>query len=167
MFRFGFHAGDELPHSHTSQHQYGLSPRVVHWFGCYLVSKKKKSFRFWYVFSFGLLFRNIRRTWKLHVHSIVSKPSWHDQFKMTKRTKYENRQYVTPLSQKYKAMRRVIQHKQTDQEEKSNKTKYICIYIYSEVQFDEVNKYSPVQEGERKHRLNGKKKEGGGEGMIF
>ncbi len=137
----------------------------MHWLGCYLVSKKK-CFRFWYVFSFGLSFHNIRnrsKTWKLHVHSIVSNrlmrepPPRHDQFKMTKHTKYENRQYVTPLSQKYKAMRRVIQHKQTDQEEKAIKQNiyvyiyihiyiHICIYIYSEVQFDD--KYSPVREGE-------------------
>lgn len=53
----------------------------------------------------------------------------HDQFKMTKHTKYENRQYVTPLSQKYKAMRRVIQHKQTDQEKKAIKQN-IYVYIY-------------------------------------
>lgn len=52
-----------------------------------------------------------------------------DRFKMTKHTKYENRQYVTPLSQKYKAMRRVIQHKQTDQEEKAIKQN-IYVYIY-------------------------------------
>ncbi len=54
-------------------------------------------------------------------------PPRHDQCKTTKHTKYENRQYSTPLSQKYKAMRRVIQHKQTDQEEiKQN----IYVYIY-------------------------------------